>query len=91
MKFKIIESNDYNYDLKDKNTISHARWYNMKRDVLKNPNRITFDPFINEMQNLHNFWLQERREKIVLRILYTLLLIALCLAFYQLYLEAINV
>ena len=91
MKFKIIESNDYNYDLKDKNTISHAKWYAMKRDVLKNPKRITFDPFIKEMQDLHNFWLMERREKIVLRILFTLLFVALCLACYELYLEGINV
>lgn len=91
MKFKIIESNDLNYDLKDKNTISHSKWYAMKHDVSQNPKRITFDPFINEMQNLHSFWLQERREKIALRIVYTLLLVALCLACYNLYMEVINV
>ena len=91
MKFKIIESNDLNYDLKDKNTISHSKWYAKKRDVLKNSKRITFDPFIKEMQDLHNFWLMERREKIAIRFVCVLLFVALCLAFYQLYMEGINV
>jgi len=68
MKFKILKDTDFSYDSKDKDVITHTKWYSIKRRVKKNPKAITFNPVEVELQNLYAEWERERQDRFLLRL-----------------------
>ena len=85
MKFKVIESNDYDYDAKDKNFYYSWDWSILKRKVAKNPNNITFNPLEVEFQKLREYWLWERRDKMIARMALVWVIVAIGIIVYGLY------
>ncbi len=83
MKFKVIESNDYDYDAKDKNFYYSWDFYNLMRKVGEDPKRITFNPLQAKMQYWYLRWQQDRRDRIIQKVLsiiiFTLVLIAIAI------------
>jgi hypothetical protein len=65
MKFKVIESNDYTHDYKDKNVFSSWELIKLKRRVGRNPKRITFNPVEAYFQELYKDWTGDVQDKIV--------------------------
>lgn len=91
MKFKVLESNDYDYNEKDKNFYYSWDWSALKRKVAKNPKNMTFNPLEVEFQKLREYWIQEVIDKIVMRTLLFILFVCICGLIYLSILEALNV
>tara|TARA_R100000278_G_C5436902_1_gene152248 strand:+ start:564 stop:836 length:273 start_codon:yes stop_codon:yes gene_type:complete len=73
MKFKVLESNDYSYDAKDKNVFTASKLYDIMISVKRNPKRMTFNPVERYYQQLYHSWNMHRNDKIFLAILITML------------------
>ena len=92
MKFKVIDSNDYDYDEKDKNFYYSWDWAILKRKVAKNKGKnITFNPLEAEFQKLYHYWKVERRDTIIQRVLLSIMFILVCFLIFSLITEGINV
>ena len=65
MKFKVIDSNDYTHDYKDKNVFSSWELIKLKRRVGRNPKRMTFNPVEVYFQDLYSDWIGDVQDKIV--------------------------
>lgn len=74
MKFKVIESNDYTHDYKDKNVFSSWKLIELKRRVGSNPKRMTFNPVEVYFQDLYSYWVGNVQHKIVGYCLLTILI-----------------
>jgi len=86
MKFKILESNDYDYDSKDKNMITYTKWLKLRRIVGENPKRMTFNPLEVELQKCYEYWFRARRIYLFERVffpLFILVLVALLIFYSQ--------
>lgn len=66
MKFKVIESNDYSYDVKDKNVFTATKLYNIMMRVKRNPKRMTFNPVERYYQQLYSVWNMDKDYKLVI-------------------------
>lgn len=77
MKFKVIESNDYDYDAKDKNFYYSWDFYNLMKKVGDNPKRITFNPLQNKMQYWYLRWQKDRRDRIIERMFLILIFLVI--------------
>jgi hypothetical protein len=97
MKFKVLESNDYDYNEKDKNFYYSWDWARLRSNVGKNPKKMTFNPLESEFQKLYSYWARERFFLFADKVVLTLLLVAfgfLCFVLYSaifLVKEGINV
>ena len=91
MKFKVIDSNDYDYDEKDKNFYYSWDWAILKRKVAKNPTNMTFNPLEAEFQELYHYWKIERRDTVIQRVLFLIMFILVCVLIFSLITEGINV
>jgi hypothetical protein len=91
MKFKILESNDSDYDSTDKNFYYSWDWAMLKRKVAKNPTNMTFNPLEVEFQNLYRYWKIERRDTIIQRVLLLIILMLVCVLIFSLMQEVMNV
>ncbi len=91
MKFKILESNDSDYDSTDKNFYYSWDWVILKRKVAKNPTNMTFNPLEVEFQNLYRYWKIERRDTIIQRVLLLIILMLVCVLIFSLMQEVMNV
>ena len=65
MKFKVLESNDYTHDYKDKNVFSSWELIKLKRRVGRNPKRMTINPVEVYFQDLYSDWIGDVQDKIV--------------------------
>jgi|TARA_S200002703_G_scaffold41381_2_gene35919 hypothetical protein len=65
MKFKVLESNDYTYDSKDKNIYTSWDLYKIKNRVKENPNRMTFNPVESYFQDLYYSWDRDKKDAII--------------------------
>jgi hypothetical protein len=65
MKFKVLESNDYTYDSKDKNIYTSWDLHKIKDRVKKNPNRMTFNPVESYFQDLYYSWDKDKKDAIM--------------------------
>jgi hypothetical protein len=65
MKFKVLESNDYTYDSKDKNIYTSWDLHKIKNRVKKNPNRMTFNPVESYFQDLYYSWDKDKKDAIM--------------------------
>tara|TARA_R100000700_G_scaffold40649_1_gene57056 strand:- start:967 stop:1263 length:297 start_codon:yes stop_codon:yes gene_type:complete len=74
MKFKVIESNDYSYDAKDKNVFTATKLYDIMMSVKKNPKRLTFNPVEIYHQQLYEVWNFDKNQKVYFAIIITMLL-----------------
>tara|TARA_R100000458_G_scaffold59450_1_gene70100 strand:+ start:904 stop:1185 length:282 start_codon:yes stop_codon:yes gene_type:complete len=79
MKFKVLKSNDFDYDSKDKHFYSSWRLSVLRRRVGKNPKRMTFDPFEVYLQDCYATWLSERRFWLFEKVIFPALVIAFIL------------
>ena len=77
MKFKILESNDYDYDSKDKNMITYSKWIKLRYIVGENPKRITFNPLEVELQKLHEHWTRTKRIYLAEKVIFPLFVLTL--------------
>jgi hypothetical protein len=77
MKFKVIESNDYSYDAKDKNVFTSSKLYDIMNRVKRNPKRMTFNPVERYYQQLYSAWNMDKNEKVFLSVMITMLLTSL--------------
>ena len=92
MKFKILESNDSDYDSTDKNFYYSWDWAMLKRKVAKNKGKnITFNPLEAEFQELYHYWRIERRDTIIQRVLLLIMLMLVCVLIFSLMQEVMNV
>ena len=65
MKFKVLESNDYTYDSKDKNDYTSWKLHKIKNRIIDNPNRITFDPVESYFQELYHSWDKDKKDAVI--------------------------
>jgi hypothetical protein len=65
MKFKVLESNDYTHDYKDKNVFSSWELIKLQRRVSNNPKRITFNPVEAYFQELYHEWGKDKKDAII--------------------------
>lgn len=84
MKFKVLESNDYSYDSKDKNVYTSWDLYKIKNRVMRNPNRMTFNPVESYFQELYYAWDKDKKDAIIfasfISVMSTLVFVAILLA-----------
>lgn len=84
MKFKVLESNDYSYDSKDKNVYTSWDLYKIKNRVMRNPNRMTFNPVESYFQDLYYAWDKDKKDAIIfasfISVMATLVFVAILLA-----------
>ena len=73
MKFKVIESNDYSYDAKDKNVFTASKLYDIMIRVRENPKRMTFNPVEVYYQRLYSVWNFDKDAKLWLAVIITML------------------
>ena len=69
MKFKVIEYKDDKETNEDKNIYWSWDWVRLKRRVAENPKRMTFNPLEVEFQKLREYWLRERRDRMIQKLL----------------------
>ncbi len=92
MKFKILESNDSDYDSTDKNFYYSWDWAMLKRKVAKNKGKnITFNPLEAEFQELYHYWKIERRDTTIQRVLLSTMFILVTGLIFLLMQEVVNV
>ena len=82
MKFKILEVNDYDYDIKDKNMITYDKWLKLRRIIRDNPKRMTFNPLEVELQKCYEVWMAERNRKCFLFLYVVFCILAITLVIY---------